>query len=87
MIRINDLDKRAAESYRIKANRILSGASFPQSVATARFAELLATVEMLDDSLSTLRSELRSMIQREADNNEMIWRLKGQVADLEKKSS
>jgi len=75
MIRISDLDDRAAEGFRIKANRILgrTGARID------RFADLIATVEMLDDSLTAMR-------QTVADNNEMIWRLKGKVSDLEKSS-
>ena len=84
MIHMADMTDREAEQYRIKANRILSMTSL---VATLRMAELLATIDMLDDSLTTLRNELRDMKGVAADNNEMIWRLKGQVADLQKNSS
>ena len=85
MIRISDLDDRKVESYMIQANRMLERS--PGTLGTSQMASLIATVEMLDDSLTTLRAELRGMAQQAADNNEMIWRLKRQVSDLEKESS
>jgi len=78
MIRMTDLSDQAAEQYRIKAARILGGQLTNSASAVSRMAELIATVEDQNDSLTVLR-------QQAGDNNEMIWRLKGEVSRLKKK--